>query len=95
MPEDNTYMGPATISYGSGGAFAYQAIAGVSMPFLFRPGLEATLEYRFFGTARANIRGTATAQTTNLINGLIPSGQDTHGYLPHENSVSFGLRYRF
>ena len=95
LPGQNTYTGPVTITYGSGGAFAYQAIAGASMPVGLVPGFEATLEYRFFGTARTDIRGTATAPATNTINGAVPSGSNRKGYLLTDNALLFGLRYHF
>lgn len=90
-----TYNGPASIGYGSGSALAYQAIAGASMPIPSVPGLQVMLEYRFFGTARADIPGTVTAQTANRINGAIPSALVTRGYVLSDNSLLFGLRYRF
>jgi OOP family OmpA-OmpF porin len=95
LPANNTYTGPAAISFGSGSAFAYQAIAGASMPITLVPGLEATLEYRFFGTSRASSSETVTAQTTDLINGAIPSTQITRGFVLNHNSLLLGLRYRF
>lgn len=95
LPDQNSFTGPASISFGSGSAFAYQAIAGASMPLAVVPGLEATLEYRFFGTTRADVPTTAVALTTNTINGAIPSGTANRGYSLNENAVLFGLRYRF
>ncbi len=95
LPDNNTYTGPAAISYGSASAFAYQAIAGASLPISLLPGLEATLEYRFFGTTEANLEDTAVALTTNTINGAIPSGTNHHGTALNDNSVLLGLRYRF
>lgn len=52
LPGDNVLIGPERVSFVSAGAFAYQAFAGVALPVSAVPGLESTLEYRFFGTAR-------------------------------------------
>lgn len=95
LPGQNQFTGPAIISYGSASAFAYQAIAGASLPIAFLPGLEAMLEYRFFGTTEANLQDSAVALTTDTINGAIPSGTNHHGTALNDNSVLLGLRYRF
>ena len=55
VPGNNTVTSPDLVSFGSAGAFAYQAMAGLSLPISALPGLQATLEYRFFGTARADV----------------------------------------
>ena len=41
---NNTVTGPTHVTFGSAGAFAYQAMAGVSLPLPAVPGLSATLE---------------------------------------------------
>ena len=48
LPNNNTF-GPGLdlVSFGSAGAFAYQAFAGVSLPLQFLPGLAATLDTVF------------------------------------------------
>jgi len=95
LPENNSYTGPVLVDFGNAGALAYQAIAGVSLPLHFLPGLAATLEYRFFGTGQANVPVTRTATTTNLINGAIPSAVTRNGFQVHDNAVLIGLRYSF
>lgn len=97
LPQNNTYVGPADINYGNAGAFAYQAIAGFSLPVVDVPGLDLTLEYRFFGTARADVRATAVATAPILINGAIavPSGRATRGFEPQSNAILAGVRYWF
>jgi opacity protein-like surface antigen len=93
---NNTVTAPDLVSFGSGGAFAYQAFAGVSLPIAVLPGLEATLEYRFFGTARADIPvnrvGTAAG---DFVNGVTPSSSTRNGFVLHDSSVLVGLRYSF
>lgn len=95
LPENNLYIGPDLVNFGNAGAFAYQAIAGVSLPLHFLPGLSATLEYRFFGTAEANVPVTRTATTATVINGAIPSAATRNGFEVHDNAVLIGLRYTF
>lgn len=95
LPFHDTFVGPATVRYGTGSAFAYQALAGASLPLDCIPGLEATLEYRFFGTARADIEARARTTLPTLVNGSVPAGQRLLGFVAHENIVLVGLRYRF
>lgn len=95
LPDHNEYVGPAVVRYGSGGSFAYQAFAGVSWPIPQVHGLEATLEYRFFGTARADVPATATATLPVVVNGAVPAGTRDHGFEVHDNIVLVGLRYKF
>jgi hypothetical protein len=95
LPENNRFTAPDIVSLGSAGAFAYQAIAGVSMPLRIVPGLAATLEYRFFGTARADVPINRVANTTDLVNGAIPSNEARNGFEVHDNAVLIGVRYRF
>lgn len=95
LPGNNTYVGPAATRYGSGGALAYQAFAGVSMPISQVHGLAATLEYRFFGTARADVPATATSTSGDIINGAVPTGKRRYGFAANDNILLVGLRYSF
>jgi outer membrane protein OmpA-like peptidoglycan-associated protein len=87
--------GPDIVSFGSAGAFAYQAIAGVSLPMQFLPGLDATLEYRFFGTARADVPVTRVTAMGDRVNGVLASSSTHNGFSVLDNAVLIGLRYRF
>ncbi|MDR3530445.1 MAG: outer membrane beta-barrel protein [Rhodopila sp.] len=96
LPQGNSYTGPTVVSFGSAGAFAYQAIVGASLPLRILPGLEATLEYRFFGMARADVPvDRMAANQTNLINGAVPSFATHNGFEVHDNAILIGLRYTF
>jgi len=66
----------------------------MSMPLQVLPGLVATLEYRFFGTARADVRVTRT-EPTNLLNGVPLSSVTRNGFEAHDNAVLIGVRYTF
>ena len=96
LPQENTYIGPTSVGFGSAGAFAYQAIVGASMPLRILPGLSLTLEYRFFGTARADVPINRTAaNTTNLVNGAVPSASSHNGFTEQDNAILIGIRYTF
>jgi len=95
LPLGNTYSGPGAISYGSGGAFAYQAIVGTSLAIAPVPGLSVTLEYRFFGMAQASVSRNLVATGGNTINGVTPSSQGHVGFQVFDNAVLIGLRYNF
>ena len=95
LPEHNTYSGQDLVSFGSGGAFAYQAIVGASLPLSMLPGLDLTLEYRFFGMARADIPVSRVATGNFVINGAIPSSHTHNGFEVHNNTLAVGLRYAF
>jgi len=95
LPQDGIVITPSILSLGSGGAFAYQAIAGVSLPLPWAPGLDVRLEYRFFGTARADVPVNRISAVPNFFNGMIPSARTRNGFEAHDNSVLIGLRYRF
>jgi opacity protein-like surface antigen len=95
LPGNNIFASPSTVTFGSAGAFAYQAIAGLAWPLGFLPGIEATVEYRFFGTARADVPVNRVASTTITVNGAIPSESTHNGFVLNDNSLLFGLRYRF
>ena len=96
LPGGNTFgPGPDLVSFGSAGAFAYQAIAGMSLPLPFLPGLDATLDYRLFGTARADVPVTRVTTTGDTVNGIVPSSRTHNGFELLDNAVLIGLRYHF
>lgn len=96
LPSGNTYTGPTEVGFGTAGALAYQAIIGASVPLHVLPGLEATLEYRFFGMARADVPvDRVAANQTNTVNGAIASFATHNGFEVHDNAMLIGLRYRF
>ncbi len=84
--------GPNVVSFGTAGAFAYQAIAGLSVKLGVVPGLSATLEYRFFGTAQADIPVNRVATTSHY---LLASQSTHNGFEVLDNAVLVGLRYEF
>jgi outer membrane protein OmpA-like peptidoglycan-associated protein len=70
------------------GAFAYQGIAGLSIPIRAVPGLAITAEYRYFATLSTRIHGTGT-----FGNGQIRSYSDS---VSNDNqSALVGVRYNF
>jgi OOP family OmpA-OmpF porin len=94
LSRGNSFNGVTDVRFGSAGAFAYQAMAGASLPIL--PGLEATVEYRFFGMMRADVPvDRVAANTTNTINGAIPSASTHNGFDARDNAILIGLRYSF
>jgi OOP family OmpA-OmpF porin len=96
LSSSNLYTGPTAVSFGSAGAFAYQAIIGASLPLRIVPGLEATLEYRFFGMTRSDVPVDRIATNqTNTINGTVPSIATHNGFDFRDNAMLIGLRYRF
>jgi opacity protein-like surface antigen len=96
LPENNTFIGPAAVSFGSAGALAYQAIAGASLPLKGLPGLEMTFEYRFFGTARTDVPvARVSTAIGDTVNGRIPSSTTRNGFAVLDNSLVVGVRYAF
>jgi outer membrane protein OmpA-like peptidoglycan-associated protein len=81
---------PVTLT-GSGtyDAFAYQTMAGVSLPVPNVPGLSLTAEYRFYG-----IPGTEQLHGTQVNHGVTATGNRDFKN-NYENSVTLGLRYAF
>ena len=77
----------------SQGAFAYQAIAGLSYPLSVLPGLSLTTEYRFIGvlTPPAFDRGSSNGNTLNGVP-LVPRA--TFGNI-FNHEILFGVRYAF
>jgi OmpA-OmpF porin, OOP family len=94
FPRDGIIViGPNDIRQGDASAFAYQAIAGMSLPLQFMlPRLSATLEYRFFGTATEDVPITRTIHGIT-VNGVVPSATTTNPFELHENTLMLGLRY--
>jgi OmpA-OmpF porin, OOP family len=73
----------------SNGAFAWQAIVGVSLPIPNMPGLSATVDYRFM-----DILGGAKFDGTQTLNGTA-SSQSIQMHNQFNHSVVFGVRYAF
>ncbi len=71
------------------GRFAYQAIAGLSLP-LGAPGLSLTAEYRFLGTLLPEMQVSVRNQATGAV---IDRGRLEVGNFNH--SLLIGLRYAF
>jgi len=94
-PGNNVVTSPDTVAFGSAGAFAYQAIVGAPVPLSVLPGLDATLEYRFFGMARADVSVTRTAAGGNTVNGIVPSSETRNGFEARDDVLLVGLRYAF
>ena len=74
-------------------SFAYQAIAGVSLPIPPVVGLSATLEYRFFGLAGDRTFGTRSTSnfgnTSSVTTGRLTTTDN------YNHSLMVGLRYAF
>jgi len=83
-------LGGVSISEGTKGAFAYQAIIGAAMPIASAPGLALTAEYRFMGLSGS--RG-YSARTTPVagaaVNGNVSFNQN------YNHSFLVGVRYNF
>jgi OOP family OmpA-OmpF porin len=94
FPGNNRFIAPDTVKFGSGDAFAYQAIAGVALPLASIPGLKATMEYRFFGTAREDV-SVSRVSPGSTSNGVVPSSQTRNGFEVGDNALLIGLRYSF
>ena len=71
------------------GAFAYQAMAGLSFPVPHVPGLSFTAEYRFFA-----VPGGLTVQSSYLSGGHLAEG-NTDFWFNHNQSLMLGVRYAF
>ena len=74
-------------------SFAYQAIAGVSLPIPPVVGLSATLEYRFFGLAGDRTFGVRTSSSFGNSSSLTTGRVTTTDNYNH--SLLVGLRYAF
>lgn len=96
LASGGSYSGPSVLSFGSRGGLAYQAMVGASLPLGILPGLEATLEYRFFGMSRADVPVDRVGLSqTNLAGGAAPSSSVHNGFEFRDNAMLIGLRYRF
>jgi OmpA-OmpF porin, OOP family len=95
LPDDNTYVGPVNVNFGSAGAFAYQAMLGAALPIRSVRGLALTAEYRFFGVARGDVPVTRTATGGVVINGAVPTVVSPDGFQARDNILQLGLRYSF
>ena len=89
---NNSVTGPDTVSFGNGSAFAYQAIAGLSVPIQAVPRLNLTLEYRFFGTANAVVPVARTIPGI-VVNGAVPTSTTNNNFSLGENALLIGFRY--
>jgi outer membrane protein OmpA-like peptidoglycan-associated protein len=95
LPEQNTYTGPAQVSFGNAGGFAFQAIVGAAWPVPWVPGLDVTGDYRFLGTDRVDVPVDRVALYDEKVNGVVPVTQAHNGILLHDNVVMLGVRYAF
>ena len=96
LPQNNTFVGPDHVSFDSvGGAFAYQAIVGVAYPIRLLPWLEATVEYRYFGTANITVPVQRVALGNFSFNGATPSSRILNSFSNQDQSIMLGLRFRF
>ncbi len=86
---------PNVVSFGSAGSFAYQAIAGIAVPVQFLPGLQFTLEYRFFGMHDAKIPVTRTNAVGDRVNGVLAADTVDNKFGVADNAVLVGFRYAF
>jgi hypothetical protein len=77
----NTFSGPDLVHFGTGAAFAYQAIVGAAYPIREVPGLKLTAEYRFPGAARADVPVSRFATGGILINGAVPVSHTRNGFV--------------
>jgi opacity protein-like surface antigen len=94
LPQNNTYSGPAQLSFSAQGAFAAQAIAGLSAPLPI-PGLIATFEYRFFATTDIGTSRTAISASGNVVNGAVPAAISHSNLALQQHAILVGLRYSF
>lgn len=95
LADNNTYTGPHTVQFGSAGALAYQARLGMAAPLRWAPGLSLTAEYRFVGTARADVPVSRVATGSLLVNGTVPAVSNHYGLFASDNILAVGLRYAF
>ena len=72
------------------GAFAYQAIGGLSFPIRSVPGLSITTEYRYFATDTGSFN---SRMYSTLNNATLGVGQNKSIYATH--SALVGVRYAF
>ncbi|WP_419897378.1 OmpA family protein [Roseomonas sp. USHLN139] len=73
---------------GSDAQFAYQGIAGLSLPISALPGLALTAEYRFLGTLQPEMDASIRFGGTTVARGKVEADNYNH-------SLMLGLRYAF
>lgn len=73
---------------GNPGAFAYQGIAGLTIPMKAFPGLALTTEYRYFATLDPSVRESSDILGTQFI-------RARERVKNHNHSMLIGLRYSF
>lgn len=95
IADDNTVIGNHTVQFGTAGAFAYQARAGLSLPIRSVPGLTLTADYRFSGTARADVPVARVAVGAGLFNGAVAANYNHYGLHAANSILSLGFRYNF
>lgn len=86
---NNYIVRRSSVRFGAANVFAYQAIAGAAFPIAAVPGLAATLEYRYFGTAHGPVPIQYRA--------VPPATLGAYGkanLAMSSNSLQFGLRYQ-
>lgn len=84
------YTTPFSASYtldDTSGAFAYQLIAGLTLPIRAVPGFALTAEYRYFATAESRVNGLASAAMIDVPFSMKQKNEN--------NAVLFGVRYNF
>ncbi len=85
---------------GSGGGFAYQAIAGLGFPIAAVRGLSVTLEYRFFGaegTQQYRVNHLGVVPVNGVRNAAVgaPGTAVVNVGAQANNAVMLGVRYAF
>ena len=89
------YLSPTTVNpSGTIGQFAYQAILGASFPIDAVPGLSATVEYRYMGTA-GNRNYSATGYTQYISSSFKNNATKVHVSSDSNQTVLVGFRYAF
>jgi opacity protein-like surface antigen len=95
LANDNTYVGPSDVQFGSAGALSYQGIVGLSVPLRAVRNLSVTLEYRYFGVGRTGVSVNRTSSSGTTVNGVVPSRNDVDRFDGNTSSALIGLSYRF
>ena len=77
---------------GTNSSFAWQVMAGLSLPVAAIPGLALTAEYRYFATASSTFHGTYTVGSGPLYGTVASSSVRAENA---DQAILFGLRYNF
>ena len=86
----NTPTGNTVQIDGQSGRFAYQGIVGASYPIDAVPGLSLTAEYRYFGSLKADVRGSVVAPSGAKVS------EGKYRFAEAQNHTGLiGLRYAF